>query len=276
MKNSVKIVFIDIDDTLVGKSGIIHDTVELAIHEAKEKGIRLVVSTGRPGFGEALNYFANFVDPESFHSFFNGGVIKNALGKLLYSSNLTRENLNVLIETAREFNFALEYYTDNQIYVEKNYKIAELHQKLIGFPAKLVEDLHKIEFLPIKVQYVVEEKNVGMILEKVKLFNLDYGVGKNAKLPGVNFISVLPKNTSKLHSAKKILDYYQIDQKNAMMIGDSQGDLDLIEYVSFGVAVENSTDEVKRSAKYVVSSADEGGVADAIRIAIKTWGFEND
>ena len=47
-------------------------------------------------------------------------------------------------------------------------------------------------------------------------------------------------------------------------MGDGENDLEMVGMVGWGVAMANGSDKTKAVAKAVVSSNDEGGVAEAI------------
>jgi Cof subfamily protein (haloacid dehalogenase superfamily) len=270
MLNAVRLILIDIDDTLVGESGKIHPSVFQAIGKARTKGIRLAISTGRPGFGETLDYYAKIVSEDSYHSFFNGGLVKNVYGHSLYSAKLSFYYVKILLELAKNNAWDFEYYTEDNLYTQKVSEIGKKHQKIINFNAIEVENLLEIQEKPVKIQYVVTEENVEEVIKNLKFLDVSYGVGKNAKAPNINFISVLPNGNSKASGARILAGFYGVNFSEIMMIGDSQGDLDLIKEVGFGVAVQNATPEVIKAANFVVESANEGGVASAIKLAIET------
>ena len=59
-------------------------------------------------------------------------------------------------------------------------------------------------------------------------------------------------------------EYYHVDQKQTIAVGDAQIDLSMICYAGLGVAMANADPVVRASADVVCASNDEGGVADVI------------
>ena len=69
----IRLVLMDVDGTLVGASGP-HATTWPALDEARARGVRLGLCTGRFGRGLAEEYAAR-VDADGLHVFQNGAVI---------------------------------------------------------------------------------------------------------------------------------------------------------------------------------------------------------
>ncbi len=51
---------------------------------------------------------------------------------------------------------------------------------------------------------------------------------------------------------KSILDYFRISEDEAMAFGDGGNDIEIIEFIKYGVAMKNSGEDVKRAAMYVL------------------------
>ena len=78
-------------------------------------------------------------------------------------------------------------------------------------------------------------------------------------------IDVVPKGTSKAIGVKRILEYYDIDQKDSMGIGDGENDIEMIKYCGIGVAMGNSEQKIKDIADYVCSDIDKDGIYNTLK-----------
>ena len=65
---------------------------------------------------------------------------------------------------------------------------------------------------------------------------------------------------NKAQYLKIIAEYYSIDQDHIIAIGDGENDIEMLQYAKYGVAMGNSSEKVKNSAKYVTKSLSENGV----------------
>ena len=81
---------------------------------------------------------------------------------------------------------------------------------------------------------------------------------------GEYFLACHNKYTSKLSALKKILRILDIDKMDVIAIGDSESDIDIINFTGLGIAMGNASEAVKKNADFVVSDNDNDGVAEAI------------
>ena len=62
-----------------------------------------------------------------------------------------------------------------------------------------------------------------------------------------------------------MLEHFGLDRSEAIAFGDSPNDIEMLQYVGLGVAVDNAMDSVKRVAQEVTLSNDQDGVAFFLR-----------
>ena len=75
---------------------------------------------------------------------------------------------------------------------------------------------------------------------------------------------IIPRENGKTMGAARILERLGTGFENAVAIGDSMNDIDLIRAASYGIAMGNAMQEVRDAADYVAPDIDDGGLADAI------------
>src|SRR5687768_10440735 len=95
----IQLVCIDVDGTLIGSSGQVSEAVWRAAARARSAGIRLAISSGRPGFG-VTRALAERLDPDGWHCFQNGASVMQLPGGASRSTPLGAA-LPELIERAR-------------------------------------------------------------------------------------------------------------------------------------------------------------------------------
>lgn len=77
-------------------------------------------------------------------------------------------------------------------------------------------------------------------------------------------IHIFKKGFGKLAGVKKAAELLKISLKDIMAIGDGQNDVEFVSRCGIGIAVKNSSEELKRIADYVCSQANGMGVKEAI------------
>src|SRR3954453_17114892 len=107
----IGLVGIDVDGTLVGKSGEVASRVGQAVKLARAKGIRLALCSGRPAFGRAVEY-ARRLDARGWPAFQNGASVVNLRTGQSRSVPLPPEAVTTFIAKARADGRVLELYSD--------------------------------------------------------------------------------------------------------------------------------------------------------------------
>ena len=81
---------------------------------------------------------------------------------------------------------------------------------------------------------------------------------------GPSLYDVMLKGATKGNALLKLADTLGIPRENTFGIGDSENDLSLIADSGHGIAMGNSSDEIKAHAEYVTSACTEMGFSKAI------------
>jgi len=78
------------------------------------------------------------------------------------------------------------------------------------------------------------------------------------------YLEVLPLESTKRSAAQVLLAHYGLEAERAIAFGDSDVDVDMLQFCGFGVAMGNASRQVKEAADYVTASNDEEGVYIAL------------
>ena len=129
----IRLVGIDVDGTLVGRTGQVAPRVWEAAGIARAKGIRLALCSGRPAFGRAVE-LARQLDANGWHVFQNGASIVHLPTGQSRSVPLPPEAVKDFIGAAHAEGNArvLELYSDQDWVAESTAAWALEHAKLLG------------------------------------------------------------------------------------------------------------------------------------------------
>jgi Cof subfamily protein (haloacid dehalogenase superfamily) len=264
---AVKLVGIDVDGTLVGKSGEVHPLVWEAAESARANGIRLALCSGRPAFGVALDY-ARRLDAGGWHAFQNGaGIVHLATGQSR-SVALPPAPVREFIAEARATGNVLELYNDKEWVTESRSPWAEEHAKLLGvkFEPRPFESL---EGPAVRAQWLLTTPQAEQMMS-VPHPSLEAARSTSPLMPGTQFVGFTREGVSKASAMRTIADQYKVALQDVMYIGDSGNDLSALRVVGHPVAMANAEAAVIKAARQIVADVDEGGVALALRLAIAT------
>jgi Cof subfamily protein (haloacid dehalogenase superfamily) len=262
---AVQLVGIDVDGTLVGSSGEVNPRVWEAAGIAREKGIHLALCSGRPAFGLALEY-ARRLHPDGWHAFQNGASIVHLATGTSKSVPLPPAAVKSFIAEARATENVLELYNDSGWVTESTAAWAEDHAKLLGvkFDPRPFESL---EGCAVRAQWLLTLAQAQHMMSSTHP-GLEVAQSTSPLMPDTQFVGFTHEGVSKASAMRTIAAAYGVDMEDVMYIGDSGNDLPALRVVGHPIAMANAIPMVIETAKHTVGSDNEGGVADALEIAI--------
>jgi Cof subfamily protein (haloacid dehalogenase superfamily) len=261
----VRLVGIDVDGTLVGARGFIHPHVWDAARRAHDRGIRLTLCSGRPAFGLALEY-ARRLDERGWHAFQNGASVLNLEKGTSRSVPLPVAWISKLITQARSSGEVLELYGDTTYVVESTSRWAREHAGLLGvaFEAHPFESLRQ----PIvRAQWLLSPERAREFCSMPHP-GLEVAQSGSPLMPDTQFVGLTREGVTKGTAIRSIAEEYGIPLQNVMYVGDSGNDLSALRIVGHPIAMGNADPAVLEAAKHSVGRVDDGGLAEALELAI--------
>ena len=265
MTPAVRLIGIDVDGTLVGKSGQVPELVWDAARRAREAGIELALCSGRGAFGVALDY-ARRLDPEGWHVFQNGSSIVHLGSGRSLSVTIPPEPVRELIAQARAGAHILELYSDGDYVTESTATWAREHAELLGIPfrPRPFEALHADV---VRAQWVVSSGAAPHFMHTAPA-GLEVAESTSPIMPDARFIGLTRAGVSKGSAMRSIAQEYHIALDEVMYVGDAGNDLSALRVVGFPVAMANADAAVLAVAKHVAGDVERGGLAAAFELAI--------
>lgn len=261
----IKIIALDLDNTLLNKSKQITEYNKLMIQKAKELGVYVILASGRPINGimpilQELNLTSN----NDYVFSFNGGKIYN-VGKneCIFDSLIDGRAVKETYKLSQDFGYFFHafksdgtlicplynHYTDIEATINKvACKITNIDEVCDNdkfIKAMIVDSKDHIDYAFSHVANDLKEK---------------YNVVRSSDI----FLEFLNKNNDKGLALKWIADYLNVTISDTMAIGDASNDLGMIKMAGVGVAMENASDIVKNEADYITLSCENSGVGYAI------------
>ncbi len=263
--NNYDIVFVDIDDTLNPSNGHVTEYTKEVMKKLKEKGIKVVVNTGRSakyaieksieaGLSEYI-ISSNGAEVYNYHErkeIFSKPIDNEDIKKI-YEYCITHNMTIILNSLEKRFINIKDYKYNSEpaIYFEdldevlKENKINQLVILCSNFDRMLVlPNMFKEKFPALKVVH----SSIGLIEEK-RVKGKEY------------YHDLVLENTAKSTGIVELLDYLGIDNERAIAIGNGYDDICMCDVVGTSVAVENANQILKQSATYITDTAENDGVA---------------
>jgi len=251
-----KMIFFDIDGTLVNDQKIISSGTKLAIKELKNNGHEVAIATGRNLF-----MAQSIIDELELSNYI---VCNGAAGylhkKLVYENPLDQTQLEKLLKLADSNNHNIIYETPDTLRrrnEEVDVKITTA-MKSVGYGVpKFDPDFHLHNSLvQCLIFYREDEKQL-------------YENNQFSKFRFVRWhdsgVDVLPYDGSKANTVLRVALENGYGVEDTIAFGDGLNDLEMIEKVGTGVAMGNALESVKLRADKVTKSCNEDGIYIALK-----------
>ena len=271
----IKLVALDLDGTLFDNSSRISKRNLTAIRSITDKGIHVVISTGRPFEGIPFDQIKGTGINYAITA--NGsGIYEISTGKCLYENAMDEELVTPILNFLLTRDIHMDAFIGGKGYtpiqcVETAQKLtvpSSIKNYIITTRTRLDNILQFIHENQLKVQkmtlnYYPAADGTLIDRETVRKF-LVSNPSITTVCGGYNNLEFTRADANKGVGLRKLAEILGVNPDATMAIGDTENDLAIIEAAGIGVAMGNATDAVKARADYVTTTNTKDGVAAAI------------
>ena len=264
-KLDVRLIALDLDDTLLNDKREISDGNVAALRKCAERGIYVVLCSGRAE--DAILPFVRRLEiagKESgkFIIAINGcSIFDMHKRQQIFCRKVEPEILQRANQIGEEYGLRSEVYTPDTIYYREETKWTKLDVDLCGLKGKAVSDYE--DFLNqgfTKMLIPGEPEELQKLQKILKSEFQDKAVIFTSK---PYFLEILPPNCGKGEAVSYLSEQLGFGIEKAMGFGDSMNDESLIRMAGWGVAMKNGLDEIKKIADFVTDKDNNhDGVGD--------------
>ncbi len=269
-----KVVFVDVDGTLLDHSQVLDQTTLLAIRAARERGHLVFLATGR-----ALQNVPQQVMDIGFD-----GAITNGGGSVwvgdqeLFERTLTEQEADRLFTYFDQEGINYMVQTTGTSYISEGFvdSVRDLELALAAQGTK-EEDLAILKwvssFPPVSgldrrtaTKAVFNSPDPETVTKaREALGDLFHVVDGSIRTSLGTTGELGPKGITKGAAIELVLDHLGVDPERAIGIGDSFNDVEMFDVVGTAVAMDNAEPELKERADLVTTGVDNHGVQNALR-----------
>ena len=259
-----KLLALDIDGTLTNSQKQISPKTKQALMEAQQKGLRLILASGRPTDG--VRPLAKQLEMEKYGGFilsYNGArVIDLSNEQVVYEKTLAPEIIPVIGELAHKYKIGVLTYVDGAVITETpEDPYIQLEARINGLPLKGVENFAKaVTEKEPKCLMTGDGEYMGKIEPEIAAALGNLSVYRSEAY----FIEIMPENIDKAVSLEKLCEYVGVTREQLAACGDGYNDMPMIRYAGLGIAMANAKEPVREAADVITLSNDEDGIAAAL------------
>lgn len=288
-----KMLVLDMDGTLLNKKQEISSANKLAIKKAIDKGIHIVLASGR-SFEGLVPYIKELgLESDDHYSVACSGAVAvhNRSREELYSIPIPHEDIEMIVSFCEDYNLDLCAYTQDKILADQDHLFARYDSLANGLPLLLTDFHHVPENEKIyKINITNEAPQMRMDIDSYfPKLTVDFPLMRYKKayqprlldetwrfperiqeqyhiVKSLPFMSeVFRVECNKAVGVEKIAQVLGINKAEIICVGDSENDLHMLAYAGLGIAMENAYENVKKAADVIAPHHDFDGVAYVIQ-----------
>lgn len=257
--NNKKIIFFDIDGTIIGEeSKVMIESTKEAINEARRNGNVCIINTGRT----KKLVGKDITDLVEFDGYIYGcGTMIEYHNEIIMHETFTVEKAERIIESLRRNGIdAILEGTENNYHDTEDKVNTELFREFIEYFTPhnygLWDDAagHFDKFYC----YVDDVKKMDNFKKEFadELEFIDRSKG---------FFEIMPKGFSKASGIDYLANALDISMENTVAIGDSSNDVPMLERAATSIGMGNSSQVVLDMVDHVTTHVDEDGIYNALK-----------
>lgn len=257
MLNNIKIVFMDLDGTLLtDEKKLSIDNIE-ALKKLKNNNIKIALISGR--IDAYILKYNEFINAEYIIAN-NGALIYDSEKKqLLFEDCYQKDDLKLFWNFSKREEIGITLNSHLKRYSNQYATTKEKYNNIINNLEEIDGNIYQIVFSS------TNKEKITLLLNylKNKNFRISY-ISKSYYENNDNVPISVDLNlsfTSKGNSANALLQKLNINKENSICFGDNLNDIDLFKVCKYSCAMKNSTKELLDIATFITLSNNDNGVA---------------
>ena len=263
-----RILFTDLDGTLLDDAKRISEGNRKAVEQAVAQGHKVVLASGRAANSVYKQVRKLGLDrPGCYAIAFNGSVVMRCdTGECLYERGVEVELVRYLFEEARKADLHCQTYQDGYTLAEHQSEVLAYYDRNTQGVSRVVPDVcAELRTCPPKV--LLADLTYSGKLGAFCAAHREQLAGKaEATFSCPEYLEYLPMGVSKGRALRWLCDYLHIPLENSVAAGDEANDLSMIRAAGVGAAMANGVDALKAEADYITQADNNhDGLAEIIQ-----------
>lgn len=266
-----KILFFDIDGTLIGRSTELRQSTLEALQRAKEMGYLLFICTGRAlasiypsikelGFDGYITSAGSIIyinHHAIYEHYLDKDIVKQTI-ELFQKQNMffTLETKHALYQTAGLSDFFAKLHQEE---AKTNQELERMKETRRNLPAGRKVSDYSLDIPVSKITFVAPDKNKFLEIKHYFEDQFNIVIFSEDDKPYCNG-ELIDKNCTKGHALKRVCDYYDIPVENSIAFGDSMNDYEMLKEAGTSVVFKDASQPLKDLGDYYFESPDENGI----------------
>ena len=258
----IKIIFSDMDGTLLTDENNLPEGFDEIISELKKRGVIFAPTSGRQYFS-LIKSFPKYLDEFMFLS--DNGTLATYRGKEIFSQPMELEDAEKILKVGESLENVMSVFCGKKnAYILEEQNIPKYTDELNIFFTKnvVVKNWREVDDVPIKVSFFDPTgKTAQKVYPHFKKFSADHKV----VLASDYWTDVTAPDASKGTAVKNVQKILNIKPEECAAFGDYLNDYEMMKAVGYSFAMKNAHPDLKKVAKFETVSNNDFGVIVGIK-----------
>jgi Cof subfamily protein (haloacid dehalogenase superfamily) len=267
---AVRLMLADVDGSLVTQDKVLTDRAIDAVHRLNDAGILFAVTSGRPPRGMSM-----LLEPLALTtpiSAFNGGMIVDDQMHTIEQRVVPPDVVGPMIELMASYGLDVWVYQGAD-WLLQNDKGPHVDREAwtVKFPPKIVADYEGVTDGVSKITGVSDDK--AKLDQATEAARAKFGHQASAAQSQPYYLDVTNPDANKGDVVKFLASKYKLSTEEIATIGDMPNDILMFAHSGTSIAMGNAGPEVQRAARFVTTSNEDEGFANAVdRFVLRSAG----
>ncbi len=251
----IRALFFDVDGTLLSfDTHRVPDSTREALREAHERGVKILIATGRPA--SALGALAGIE--------FDGVVALNGADALLPDGRrigctpIPPDEFVRVQEVAREFDFPVILELNEGMFADRITPGVVEFARMVDLPVPIRADLRAVfeRYVCCQMCFFVDPASEREVMSRLPALS--------AARWSPLFVDVNLRGVDKAKGLETFAAHFGFTPGETMAFGDGGNDVPMLRAAGIGVAMGGASDAVKAAADHVTTAVDDDGIRRAL------------
>ncbi|GHV56192.1 haloacid dehalogenase [Synergistales bacterium] len=260
--STIKLIASDLDGTLLDSTGKLPERNIRAVKSAIAKGIVFAICTGRM-YSSAMR-FAEQIGEKMPLICYNGAMLLDTDGRELQHIRLGVAIARELLAIFKERGTYVQMYLDDKLYIKTtDADEFQMYMKHFGMSgAAIGDELYSPVSEPTKLLVMTKDGEEAKSL--MRELQDRFGEKLYVTRSNSDFVEMMNPNVNKWNALLKLAEHMGFTADEVMAMGDGDNDVEMVANSGMGIAMSNGGERIKKAAKYIAPSNDDGGAGWAI------------
>lgn len=272
---AIKAILLDIDGTLTNSRKEITPETLHALRNAQDRGIRLVIASGRPAKG--LTQYGDILDMWMHHGLFvcyNGARVIDCESKeVLVDVTIDPVLVTQVLKHMKKFNVIPivtygEYMVVEDVYRcmvkdgDREFNVIQYESRMNNYRLMECEDL--VSFTNFPVNKILTAGDSDYLQAHWQEMREPFKDTLSCMFTSHFYYEYTSLGIDKGTALEKAMAKIGIKPEECIAFGDAENDIPMLKYAGIGVAMGNASDAVKKIADEVTLSNEQDGIAHSL------------